>query len=45
LARLLDINVRTLDRWPERFHHGGEEALRNKSKSGRPPQLNGAQLQ
>lgn len=45
LARMLDINVRTLYRWLERFHYGGEEALRNKRKSGRPPKLDGAQLQ
>jgi transposase len=45
-ARLLDINVRTLYRWLERFQYGGKEAaLHNKPKSGRPPMLDGAKLQ
>ena len=44
LAKTLDINPRTIYRWIERFHYGGEEALRNKPKRGRPPKLTAAQM-
>ncbi|WP_025321625.1 IS630 family transposase [Deferrisoma camini] len=44
LAKTLDINPRTIYRWIERFHYGGEEALRNKPKTGRPPKLTAAQM-
>jgi transposase len=44
LARTLDSNPRTIYRWLERFHYGGEAAPRNKPKSGRSPKLNAAQI-
>lgn len=44
LAKTLDINPRTIYRWLERFHYGGEDALRNKAKPGRPPKLDWMQM-
>jgi transposase len=32
LARILAINPRTIYRWLERFHYGGESAPQNKPK-------------
>lgn len=45
IARILDINIRTIYRGLERFHYGGKKALHNQPKSGRSPKLNSAQLQ
>ncbi|GAB4268815.1 MAG: hypothetical protein Kow0092_22680 [Deferrisomatales bacterium] len=39
LAKVFDIDLRTIYRWIERCHYGGEGALRNKPKPGRPPKL------
>jgi transposase len=44
LAKTLDINPRTIYRWLARYHYGGEAALKNQPKPGRPPKLNGLHL-
>jgi transposase len=44
LARVLDINPRTIYRWLERFHYGGEEALKTRPKPGRPSKLDSSQM-
>jgi transposase len=44
LASTLDINPRTVYRWLAKYRDGGEEALREQPKSGRPPALNWAEM-
>lgn len=44
LAKVLDINPRTVYRWLEQFHYGGQEALKAKPIPGRPPKLSGEQM-
>jgi transposase len=44
LARVLDINPRTIYRWLERFHYGGQEALKTRPKPGRPSKLDSSQM-
>ena len=44
LARVLDINPRTIYRWLVRYHYGGFEALKTRRIPGRPPKLNAEQL-
>jgi transposase len=44
LAKVLDINPRTIYRWLEKYHHGGKEALKAKPIPGRPLKLSGEQM-
>jgi transposase len=44
LARDLDINRRTVYRWLEKYHYGGEEALKTELRPGREPKLNALQM-
>lgn len=44
LAADLDINVRTIYKWLEKYHYGGEDALRTIPKPGRAPKLTGVQM-
>jgi len=44
LAKVLDINPRTVYRWLEQFHYGGKEALKAKPIPARPPKLSGEQM-
>ena len=44
LAKVLDINPRTVYRWLEKYHYGGKEALKAKPIPGRPPKLSGEQM-
>jgi transposase len=44
LARVLDINPRTVYRWLAKFHYGGKDALKAKPIPGRPPKLSGEQM-
>lgn len=41
----LGMNRRTIYRWLESYHYGGWEALKNQSKSGRPPKLTAKQME
>jgi len=45
VAEVLGVNRRTVYRWLERAYHGGEQALRNQPKSGRPTKFSVADLQ
>lgn len=45
LAKDMDINIRTIYKWLEKYHYGGEAALRTVPKSGRTPKLNATQMQ
>jgi len=45
VARHLGVDRRTVSRWQQRFHDGGSEALRTRSKPGRPPHLDAEQWQ
>jgi transposase len=44
LAKVLDINPRTVYRWLEKYHYGGKDALKAKPIPGRPPKLSGEQM-
>ena len=44
LAVDLDINIRTIYKWLEKYHYGGEEALKTTPKPGRAPKLTATQL-
>jgi transposase len=44
LARVLDINPRSIYRWLEKYHYGGKDALKAKPIPGRPPKLSGEQM-
>ena len=44
LARDLDINRRTVYRWLEKYHYGGEDALKAEPRPGRGPKLNALQM-
>jgi transposase len=45
VARSYGVSVRTVFRWLGRFASGGQNALRSKPKSGRPPKLTPEQLE
>ena len=45
VAEGLGINRRTIYRWLSAYHYGGEEALKAKPIPGKPPKLNGKQMQ
>ena len=45
VAAGLGINRRTIYRWIEAFHYGGEEALKAKPIPGAPPKLDAKQMQ
>ena len=44
LARDLDVNRRTVYRWLEKYHYGGEDALKAEPRPGREPKLNALQM-
>ena len=44
LAQDLDINLRTVYRWLEKYHYGGEDALKAEPRPGREPKLNALQM-
>lgn len=44
LAAELDINIRTIYKWLEKYHYGGEEALKTVPKPGKAPKLTATQL-
>ena len=44
LAKVLDINPRTVYRWLEKYHYGGKDALKAKPIPGRPAKLSGEQM-
>ena len=45
VAKGLGINRRTIYRWLSAYHYGGEEALGSKPIPGKPPKLDGKQMQ
>ncbi|MFQ5677770.1 MAG: IS630 family transposase, partial [bacterium] len=45
VAAGLGINRRTIYRWLSVYHYGGEDALKAKPIPGKPPKLNGKQMQ
>lgn len=45
VAEGLGINRRTIYRWLSAYHYGGEEALKAKPIPGKPPKLDGKQMQ
>lgn len=44
LARDLDINLRTVYRWLEKYYYGGEDALKAQPRRGREPKLSALQM-
>ena len=44
LAQDLDINRRTVYRWLEKYHYGGEGALKAEPRPGREPKLNALKM-
>ncbi len=45
VARVLKVPPRTLFYWLEQYRHGGDHALREGKRSGRPPKVNARVLQ
>lgn len=45
LARVLDLNPSTIYRWLNRYHYGGQEALKAKPVPGRPRKLSSEQME
>lgn len=45
VARGMGINRRTIYRWIEAYHYGGEDAIKSKPIPGAPPKVNARQMQ
>ena len=44
VVKALGMNPRTIYKWLEKYHHGGEDALKAKPVPGRPPKLSASQM-